>query len=1297
MKKINFINIKWLFATIIVSVASVSTFAQIDHTNSSELSSVTARGEINAGEGVSKSYDNNTNSKWLDVVNNTYINFAFNSAILANGISFTSANDAPERDPKNFTISGSNNGVNYTELATFSNQSFGGRFEKKVFQFFSNTTSYTNIRIDIQSDNTSGNTLMQVAEIEIFEYTPPTTITGFTISGANTITNTLGAVQLTSTITPSSEVATSTFLWTSLNPQVASVNNSGLVNAVGNGVATIVGMVYNSLSTLTGNFLITVSNQDLPTGTLIYEPFSYAEANFNLPSLNGGYGLTSNWTLGENGSGTGNSSRFRIKNSPEFAPTQLRTSGGYVTGGAFDNNGQSVNRPINVNMPGMAPFTISGSNKIGNPGTVLYASFFIAKMAEYTDHEITLSLFDGTNPNSNAAGRMVEIGYFNNTKTGNDYPFAIRSGSSTTSDGATINTLQGSKNFVVLKMEFGATEHTFTGFLNPDLSVSSEPSTGILGPTKLTHNTNNNGFSRVGFQIGNDENGSGPGNSFGSGVFDEFRLGTSWSTVTPVILPSGITIAGNGSIDTFGGTAQFTESVVPAEAVNKTVTWSVSPSNIASISGTGLLQALGNGIVTVSGTTVNSLTGIAIVSISGQSPTSITINSLNGFTTDGYNLTLTGLVVPSEAASGIIFSSLNTTVATINEVTGELIPQSDGIATIVGISTVNSSVKGYAIISIPRIKAQKVILMGNNINIFNGITTITSTVLPNNATDKSINYFVIGSGVTIDPISGVLTADGSLNGIVTVVGTSNVNSSAIGMIIVTISGQSPQYLLLNADFLSTTGFDFDAQVVPSNAANEVIWSATSGGTINSLTGEYLANTLGVTVTITAISNVNANVIATAIVFNTPRLLVGEATITGLSQLETGVKYIYDYEYAPFDASFPIFATWSSSDQSIFTVNNGSVTGVGNGTATLNLRLSNAFSTITGMKTLTFITRLSDYIINTNKSILLPNETSTISGVVSPLSGSLISEGFISSNSSIASVDENGVLRALTSGIVTISGFAVSPVNTVMSSNLLVFTVVSPISSVSIIGNPNIAVGFKVKYTATFAPNNATGPITYVWKSSNENVATVDNGTVTGIGGGSVTITAIAMSPFSTVSGIRIVNVNAPQVAMTSATIVGSNAAVLGSSNVTLTAMYMPANASGSKTYSWSSSNTSVATITQNGEVIALAEGNTTITVTITSNVNQVTYTYDLAVILSSIKNVENIVSEVYPNPVSQLLSVNLKEAASLKVVNNLGETVLQDSLIKGNNFINVSTLYIGIYTFHIFNEKTLNIIKVVVK
>ncbi|MEM7375204.1 MAG: lamin tail domain-containing protein [Bacteroidota bacterium] len=87
---------------------------------------------------------------------------------------------------------------------------------------------------------------------------------------------------------------------------------------------------------------------------------------------------------------------------------------------------------------------------------------------------------------------------------------------------------------------------------------------------------------------------------------------------------ASITVAGSSgatSIDTMGGTLQMIATVMPTNASDSTVSWSVTPgSGDASIDSTGLLTAIADGSVTVTATANDSsgISGSTEISISNQ-------------------------------------------------------------------------------------------------------------------------------------------------------------------------------------------------------------------------------------------------------------------------------------------------------------------------------------------------------------------------------------------------------------------------------------------------------------------------------------------------------------------------------------------------------------------------------------------------------------------------------------------------------------------------------------------------------
>lgn len=110
-----------------------------------------------------------------------------------------------------------------------------------------------------------------------------------------------------------------------------------------------------------------------------------------------------------------------------------------------------------------------------------------------------------------------------------------------------------------------------------------------------------------------------------------------------------------------------------------------------------------------------------------------------------------------------------------------------------------------------------------------------------------------------------------------------------------------------------------------------------------------------------------------------------------------------------------------------------------------------------------------------------------------------------------------------------------------------------------------------------------------WSSSNNEIATVENGIVTGISEGTVTITAQVGNYTATCA----VTVNKKIIKATGITLSDASVVLEEGENIVLTATVTPNDVT-DKTVSWSSNNTSVATV-NNGVVKAISAGTATIT------------------------------------------------------------------------------------------------------
>ena len=125
-------------------------------------------------------------------------------------------------------------------------------------------------------------------------------------------------------------------------------------------------------------------------------------------------------------------------------------------------------------------------------------------------------------------------------------------------------------------------------------------------------------------------------------------------------------------------------------------------------------------------------------------------------------------------------------------------------------------------------------------------------------------------------------------------------------------------------------------------------------------------------------------------------------------------------------------------------------------------------------------------------------------------------------------------------------------------------------------------------TVSYNPTNTTDSKTVTWSSGNTSVAKVDqNGKITAVNKGTTTITAKVGSKTASCN----VTVKVP---LTGISLNKTTLALNRGVTETLTVNYNPSDTTDSKTVTWSSENTSVAKVDQNGKITAVDVGTTNI-------------------------------------------------------------------------------------------------------
>lgn len=195
-------------------------------------------------------------------------------------------------------------------------------------------------------------------------------------------------------------------------------------------------------------------------------------------------------------------------------------------------------------------------------------------------------------------------------------------------------------------------------------------------------------------------------------------------------------------------------------------------------------------------------------------------------------------------------------------------------------------------------------------------------------------------------------------------------------------------------------------------------------------------------------------------------------------------------------------TWSSSDDTTVTVEDGVVTGKKVGTATITAETSN------GLKATAEV--IVKEIAVTKVTLSETTATMTIGGeleltaTIEPKNATDQRLTWSSSDTGVATVDSNGKVTAKAAGTATITATAASGITA--ACEITVSDEVIEVTAVSLDRTKaTIKVGKSLQLTATIEPSGATDQ-KLEWTSSDSDIAIVTDGRVTGVAPGEVTIT-----------------------------------------------------------------------------------------------------------------------------------------------------------------------------------------------
>ncbi|UWE10844.1 GH92 family glycosyl hydrolase [Actinacidiphila bryophytorum] len=126
------------------------------------IAGVTASSDNPPNEIAKNAADEDPNTKWLTFASTGWVQYQLSADVTVKKYALTSANDSPERDPKDFTLQGSADGTDWTTVDTRSGVKFSGRFKSNIYDV-ANPGAYRYYRLNVTA-NTTGN-IVQLADL----------------------------------------------------------------------------------------------------------------------------------------------------------------------------------------------------------------------------------------------------------------------------------------------------------------------------------------------------------------------------------------------------------------------------------------------------------------------------------------------------------------------------------------------------------------------------------------------------------------------------------------------------------------------------------------------------------------------------------------------------------------------------------------------------------------------------------------------------------------------------------------------------------------------------------------------------------------------------------------------------------------------------------------------------------------------------------------------------------------------------------------------------------------------------
>lgn len=787
---------------------------------------------------------------------------------------------------------------------------------------------------------------------------------------------------------------------------------------------------------------------------------------------------------------------------------------------------------------------------------------------------------------------------------------------------------------------------------------------------------------------------------------------------------TGISVTPESAIIEVGNTVDIDADVIPNNATDNGVDWSSSDTSVATVNTIGVVTAHSEGNVTITassqdgGFTDSSAITVEPEDTSRIPVTGITVAPQILILEESESSILTYSITPSNATNNnVIWSSEDEDVAVVNQ-NGLVTALNEGVVEIIATTedgsyvsnttvTVNAMINGEIPVEGINVSPQQILVGSGETFVAN------ASILPSNATNKNVIWSTNDSSIATINQSGLVrgislgtttisatSEEGGFIGSSTVIVDNHGDDVAVVGILIT-----PENITLESGYTHVFGFVID----PINASNKNVTWSSSNPTIASVDQNGLVTARGegivsITITtedgdfsdvssVTVTEPINGSLLATRIFVQPQRVSLAE-----------GESIVLSYEITPVNATNNN-VVWSSGNESVATVNqNGVVVAHAEGVVEIAVTLTDGSRT--SDSTVTVTTPDVDDIpatsiaITPEELIIEIDDTFFLDATVSPSNATNSNVVWSSTDATVASVSQEGFITALSEGTTIIT------VRTVDGSNLSAVSDITVLEIFDVTGvslspeNLSMDIGDLSQFVVTIAPENATNK-NVMWSSSDESIAIVDeNGLVTALSEGDVTITVTSQDGnYSAISNVQVLADEPSEIVVTSVEVTPEELSLEIETSEQLSVTVLPVEAT-NVNVTWTSSDETIATVSSEGLVQGIAVGDATISVT-TEDGGYVASVMVEVIEMEAGDDLEQV--SLFPNPTSDtdlnpITIVNLDtEEGGIIGLYTVGGSLLKRKLFTTDETISISLsgLSRGVYIVRIDNNREVIIRKVI--